>query len=358
MEEERSGISENLEKIQRDLQDSNAETRLAAIESLSQNPNAPHGLPFLFEALGDSEWRVRKATISAFLKLECDAQIVEKLIEFLACGDDAARRNTAIEVLMQLGECALPFILPKLAHPNREIRKFIADILGEIKNRRAVPELMMSLADPDENVQIAAAEALGRIRDPHAVESLIQLLRREDTLIQYAALKALQQIKDSRAVEPIIGLLGKQLLERAALEALSRLGDFRALNPILHALCQGSKKRRDAASVALVELCNRFSQDQKTRCICRVREVYGKDLSIYLISALEDDNVQIKLASIRILGWMGETKAIKGLIKCFDDQTQDEIITALVSMKGEAIEPLLAEPRYLAKSATTRQSDH
>jgi len=67
MEEERSGISENLEKIQRDLQDSNAETRLAAIESLSKNPNAPHGLPFLFEALGDSEWRVRKATISAFL---------------------------------------------------------------------------------------------------------------------------------------------------------------------------------------------------------------------------------------------------------------------------------------------------
>ena len=257
LEKERSGLSENLEKIQKDLQDSNAETRLAAIKVLSQNPSDPRGLPFLFAVLGDSGWRVRKAVISAFLKLECDAQIVEKLIEFLACGDDAARRNAAVEILIQLGERALPFILHKLAHPNKESRKFIADILGEMKNRRAVPELMRSLTDPDENVQIAAVEALGKIRDPHAVESLIQLLRREDTLIQYAALKALQHIKDSRAVEPIIGLLGKKLLERAALEALSRLGDFRALNPILQALCQGSKKRRDAASVALVELYNR-----------------------------------------------------------------------------------------------------
>jgi HEAT repeat protein len=116
------------------------------------------------------------------------AGVIAQLIKTLSLHDNAGARNAAIEALVHIGPGAVDDLLPMLGTTDADVRKFIVDILGDIRDRRAVPGLINALTDPDENIRVASAEALGKIRDPRAVDSLMACLQRADqSWIDYAA---------------------------------------------------------------------------------------------------------------------------------------------------------------------------
>src|SRR5207237_574495 len=163
------------------------------------------------------------------------------LLDALGAGDDAGTRNSAAEALARIGSPALHPLLDRLQDPDADIRKFAIDVLGEIKNRRAVPGLAARLADPDPNVRAAAAEAMGNqrrgkpfpaleplvravravARDPAVAAACVAALRSDDAMVAEGALAALGWIGDATHAPAIAQAAEDERLRPSAVEALA-----------------------------------------------------------------------------------------------------------------------------------------
>ena len=181
-QQERSALAEagmpDLELLGRKLESSDAEERREAAVDLGRSGG--RAVPFLFRALADNDWRVRKTAVEALVGL-ADEQVINGLVQVLSCHDNAGARNSAIEALVHIGPDAVETLLRSLGSPDPDVRKFIVDILGDIRDTRSVPALIERFRDEDENVRVAAAEALGKIRDRRAVDALLGCLARYDS---------------------------------------------------------------------------------------------------------------------------------------------------------------------------------
>lgn len=182
-----------LETVNADLQSTDEETRRRAVLDLAAVPLANAREP-LFVAMGDVSWRVRKEAVSLLLGMCPDEGTIEGIIGLLSSVDNAGLRNSAVEVLEGLESRAVPALLTHLKDDDRDVRKFVVDILGTIGDRSSIPALIDALDDPDPNVSAAAAENLGKIGDLRAVAPLLAALGKNDVWFSYSILGALTRI--------------------------------------------------------------------------------------------------------------------------------------------------------------------
>ena len=223
-----------LEDLARKLASSDPEERREAAVDLGRLGR--EALPLLFKAIGDPDWRVRKTAVEALVALGGEA-VISGLIRCLSSHENAGMRNSSIEALVQLGAGAVEAVLAALNTPDADVRKFLVDTLGDIRDQRAAPALIASLDDEDENISVSAAEALGKIGDPSAVEPLIATLARTDRgWLDYAAAEALGEIGDDRALGPLLASLGRNSLREPVLESLGKIGGSSAVDALIEAL--------------------------------------------------------------------------------------------------------------------------
>lgn len=329
-------------KALKELRDEDVEKRLKAVEKLAQARDKKF-VQYLVESLGDVEWRVRKSAVSAIINSEKDAHLIEQLISIFYTERNIGKKNAAAEALIGLGESCLYLIFSHLSQANREAKKFLVEVLGEINSHQATFELIKLLKDPDENVCLAAIDAVGKLRDHRAVEALFPLLRSESPLIRFATIKALERIGDPRAVESIAAVMNTKGLERAALEALGTLGDPKALNPVITAFQQGPYKIKESAIKSLIQLHERTLNEWRAMIINRIRKIYNKEIGLFLMEVLQESDDKGKLAAIKILGWVKESNACALIARFLNSAFRDEAIRALVEMGHKAVQPLIGE---------------
>jgi HEAT repeat protein len=128
-----------------------------------------------------------------------------------------------------------------------QVRRYLASVLGELKDRGSVPVLVESLDDPDAQTRIYTILALGQIGDPRAGQRISALLKDEDPAVRKAAAYALGQIGDRSAVPALAGAVNDQVPDvrwNSAI-ALSRFDDPRAL-PVLREMLD--RKRLDSTA--------------------------------------------------------------------------------------------------------------
>ena len=238
-----------LEYLSRKLGSSDAEERREAVIDLGRTGKG--AVPLLLRALGDTDWRVRKTAVEGLVSLG-DDEVTNGLVQRLSSEDNAGARNSAIEALVQIGAAAVGPILQLLETRDPDVRKFAVDVLGDIRDARAVPGLMEKLKDHDENVRVAAAEALGKIRDRRAVDALIGCLSANDqSWLDYAAAEALGEIGDERALGPLLAALGRSSLREPVLESLGKIGNVQTLPPLINGLVDPLRIVREVSVVAL-----------------------------------------------------------------------------------------------------------
>lgn len=127
--------------------------------------------------------------ITARLELETDRGVRQSLVQGLGrLGDDRALpvllqalQDRDLEVCHEAAlalsrynspaayEALLAALVRKENREDWQIRRFAAQALGKLADRRAVPALIASLRDESELVKPAVAEALGELGDPQAV---------------------------------------------------------------------------------------------------------------------------------------------------------------------------------------------
>ena len=332
---------QRIDLLGRKLQSSDPEERREAAIDLGRMGLEAVGL--LLRALGDQDWRVRKTAVEALVAVK-GRDVIEGLINTLAASENAGARNSAIEALIQIGPDSVEPLLVELVNQDVDVRKFVVDILGEIKDPRSVPALIERLADKDENIRVAAAEALGKTKDRRAVEPLLECLARCDQgWIDYAAAEALGEIGDERALGPLIAALQRSSLREPVLESLGKIGNVDTLSPLISGLADPLRIVREVSVVALMAIFRKSTQPDRIRIVQQVRNGISETAVDFLEELLDTSGGELQKAAISVIGWTGRGRAIQKLFSLLTEEDLEEpIVQALLHLDGEKVNALLS----------------
>ncbi len=161
------------ESIARDIRSGDEEVRRLAVERVDALPVAD-AIDHLIECLGDSSWRVRKASIERLISRTETTEVANALVGALGDGDNPGRRNAAVDALIHFGKDAMPALLAERSSCDIDVRKLVVDALAGIGDLQASEPLQEMLDDSDPNVRASAADALGAIGGEGVPEALIR----------------------------------------------------------------------------------------------------------------------------------------------------------------------------------------
>ncbi len=303
----------------------------------------------LFKALGDESWRVRKAAVEVAAEYSFDDQLLKLLLQGLSSQDNAGLRSSASEVLVKAGKKAMGAVVQLLEHADRDIRKFAADILGDMGLTESVPFLTRSLSDEDENVRGAVAEALGAIGDPSCVPDLLASLNDDGLLVKLSSLDSLNKLGAHVPFEVLQSLLQIRPLRPLVYRLMSGLHDPGDMKKAAEILVVGldSKAKADlaAASWSLSRLVKRMDKDMQVGVEVSVAKSASDRLCGALERLLDSDDREQKAAAVTLLGWTGRTQAVESLLRAAaDERLSEQVFAALdaIGPKGAArLEELL-----------------
>jgi len=184
-----------------------------------------------------------------------ESESVPPLIFVLTTGEYSARRDAA-QALIRIGAASIGPALAVLRHPDVEVRRSVAEVLGKVGAHRAVQPLIELLADPAVELREAAVNALGLIGASDAVEALIGALGDADAGVRKEAAMMLGGFRDVRAVGPLcLALWDADMTVRwFAAYSLGLHGDPRAVQPLIRALDDRANNVSQTACDALIKL--------------------------------------------------------------------------------------------------------
>ncbi|MCX7793282.1 MAG: HEAT repeat domain-containing protein [Thermodesulfovibrionales bacterium] len=318
------------------------EKKRLSIESLRRKPS-PEAMESLIEAMKDESWRIRKTALEILLEDYQPEEYVEKLIGLLYLGDNAGARNTAIEALTRLGKKVTPYLIRAFDTDDRDVRKFIIDILGSLDDRRAIPLMLKALSDEDDNVKVTAVEHLGRVKESSVTDALIEILKSDDLWTAYPAADALGRIGDRKAIPYLVEALSKKTLRVPVLKSLSRFAEPSTLPFIAPLLNDPSKTVQEEALKTIVKFYHRGVQPEFiTDCL---KNFFDEDTLIDICLRYAWSNKhELRISAIMLLGLLRNERALQPLLEISqEEEYAEDVKKALVFMarsKPECLLPL------------------
>ncbi len=310
----------------------------------------PRATDALLAALQDQSGGVRLMAAKALGAIG-DERAIEPLITLLL-RDYFFIGSAIADTLAQFGEPAvLPLLnlLPRLGLLERQrgvvVQRWIFEVLGKLKDQRAIPPLLKLLNHQDPVLAYRAAKALSSFGEP-VLAPLLQALTSDDRRLRERAAYALGYTGAAQAAAPLLRLLRKRwehpYVYQMAYEAVVRLGNGEALPLLLTALQDKKKLVRACAAEALGELGDRRAMEP-------------------LLMALQDIDPNVRSKAARALGRLGDQQAIEALIDALSDQewpVRKFAAEALGNLDDQrAVEPLLTalrEPNHQARAQVIR----
>jgi len=275
------------------------------------------------------------------------------LVELVADGANAVRRNAGLSALERQGPYALPDLVGLLAHAEAELTMFALQTLTRIGDTAAARAMLPLVHHSDPNVAQSAVEAVGRLRSPDAVTVLLPLLK-GDLWIQLASISALGEIGDARAIEPLVALIPDSIVADTAVEALQQIASPDSLEPLLALLPRVRERSlRDAIMLALgVVIEMHPDPGPLARRYARDYESEGGDVLSYLSAVLVpeattpgpgSDSDSLLLAATTLAVVAGLREHIPTVLGRLGADPSAIWIEALALRYPEGITPLLGE---------------
>ncbi len=309
------------------LTEAEIEVRRKSVEELkTQVPDI--AIPQLLKAMEDRSWRIRKLASEILIEYFPLHAYINGLIQMLYIEDNAGARNTAIEALIRLGRMATPYLMDAFGSTSRDVRKFIIDIFGEIKDRRVINLLLKALKDEDENVRASAVEHLGHMGEATVVDALIEILEGDDVWTAFPAADALGRIGDRRAIPHLLKALSVKALREPVIIALGRFAEPETLEHIVPLILDKSRTIQEV-SVKTVEAF--YHKDIPPEKISEQLQKYGKELSDRLLSMAWSKKDEIRASAIMLLGLLRDESTMPSLLDLsLDERFTDEVKRAFI----------------------------
>jgi len=240
-------------------------------------------------------------------------QKVEKAIESLENKEGNMQRSAKDDLINWGADSVEPLIAIAKDWKNQpaNLRVVCVDILGRIRDKRAVPVIIDALNEKKMTMRYTAARALGYIGDKKAVSPLIKQLADKEWQVRFYAAEALGKIGDKSAAKPLANLLlsdSSETVRLTAIEALDKLDAKTEYKAVLEAFSDKAPKIRSYAielssSWMVKEAVGPISSMLKTDRSNKVRASCAYALGIYddytaipaLIGALSDDYKDVRI---------------------------------------------------------------
>ena len=328
-----------MQELIKQISDSNVETRRTAVETIRGKKDCVY-IPVLLKAMEDVSWRVRKTAVDILFDEYEVEQYIDGLVQLLYIEDNAGARNSAIEALIKLGKKATTFLIEAFKTPNRDVRKFIIDVLGEHRDSRALPLMLEAIRDEDENVSATAVEHLGKVREVSVVDALIEILDSGDLWTAYPAADALGRIGDRKTVPHLVAALAKKPLREPILKALGRLAEPSTLEQIIPMLQDPSKNIQEQA----LKTIEKFYHNGVDAAFIasEMKRILGTAAVDLLIGYAWSAKREVRISAILLLGLMRDEAAYGPLLDIsHEEEFAEDVKNALVYIGKHNPESLL-----------------
>lgn len=290
--------------------DTDREKRQQIVEKLGELGDE-HAVWTLIRTLKDDYAPVRNAAVDALINIGAPAvePLLEAMIEALD-EDDIDLSSDIMHVLGNIGDSrAVVPLIGMLKEDNDAVRKNAALALGKIGDKRATQHLINALRDENKGFRRFAAKSLGDLGDPIAVGPLLDVCRKEinDKYFREDAADALVNI-GTPAIEPLIEALHNDdgIVRRYAKEALIKIGEASGTSELEQWILLLKNNDKAVRSIAYDVLIN-----------------FGASSVEPLIKVLNDDEVDIRILVVALLGDIGDSRALEPLIEILDENDAD-----------------------------------
>jgi HEAT repeat protein len=325
-------------EILKRLEAEDPETRRLAVEELSEKISGEY-VPALLKSVYDQDWRVRKTALDALVSFGGE-EVFEGLYRALFSEDNAGARNSAAEGLIRMGPPAAKGLSSRLDEPDRDVRKFIVDIIGEIGDLSCAEALIKALGDSDMNVRSSAMEHLGKMKAKSALPALVQFLKSDDQWLAFNAAAALGELGDSGAAGPLIEASKDGFLREAALDALYTLGEPSAWPVFEEALSDEVPVIREIAVKGAAKIM--WSSPDPGALASKLKGMLKPEDLESIRGFIESYEPELSKSAARLMGWMRERSAVGPLSKLlYYDDLRKDAYAALLEISRDGVEPLL-----------------
>lgn len=334
-------------------------TRRAASAAILGWTQSPQAVPLLLERVQDVRGEmpaVRAVALRALGRLR-HPDAVAPLVDAL-CSEETWLPPAVAAMLTRLGTPALEALVEHLRDDEEDdvVRRWCAQILGDMQDRRALPALLVTLNDVDAEVRARSAHALGAIGDERAADRLIERLLVDPVpFVRVAVARALGNVSTERAMQRLVEALAdpEWWVRLRAIEALESIG-APARDLLVASLSDPDPQIRRETARALegigvmaeaIETIRRGGYDAATG---ELLVDIGRAGNIEpLLDELESDDVDLLRVIVRILGRIEDPRAGVELVSLLDriedTNLRARIVEALVRTgDGEHVERVLA----------------
>lgn len=328
-----------MQELIRQLSDADIETRRQAVETMRGKSNSSY-IPLLLQALCDASWRIRKTALELLFDEYLLEDYIQGLIQLLYIEDNAGARNSAIEALIKLGRKTTVFLIEAFKTPNKDVRKFIIDVLGEQMDARSLPLMLEALKDEDENVRATAVEHLGKAGEISVVDALIAILDSGDLWTAYPAASALGRIGNKKAIPHLLSALAKKPLREPVLKALGHFSDPSTIGHIIPLMEDASKNMQEHALRTVEKFYhNGVAPEFITGEIKRI--LGDRALKLFINHAWSNKR-EVRISAILLLGLMKDEVAYGPLLDIsHEEEFAEDVKKALVFIGNDKPESLL-----------------
>jgi len=329
-------------------------TRLQAVQSLSSEEST--SIPALIGALGDENWRVRRAAVNGLTRHLTPENIATVLHALQQNHSDLSILNSALQILA-LADTEIVVALSETLHdPDPDLRTYAALALGEQHHPQTIPALMTALEDEDANVRYHVIEALGKLRVTEATPALLKLAKAGDFFLAFPALDALAHIADPSITPHIVPLLEDEMLGQPAAELLGQLGGAEVVRPLASLLSRADAPVAAVAG-ALAEIYDRYETQSGTgdHIADLTRAAIDTAGAQNLLNALDQASSSDLRALAMVAGWLEGPAIEQALARLLGKpDARREVVDALVR-HGRQVSQLLVK-QLSADDLETRQA--
>ncbi len=304
----------------------------------------------LLVMLGDIDWRVRKAAVESFVGAHILRTIPDVLMA-LYDDENAGRRNAAIDILIQFHDDIIPYLEPHLKSRSADVRMFLINILGEIRNDSLLDFILASLDDKEGNLVSAAIITLGKLGNPETSLRLQPFLRGSNTWLKFQAIEAAGEMQDAALIPDLIELSSDQYFHNAALKALSRFHHAQAYNALVTSLVN----KNGIDFVALQAVIDLYDSPAPSPIKERERKAIADELTLKLgttqlqtlAKAIKETEGLTKKNLIRIVGLAGACSAVPIFVEALNQPDLTEVAAqSLMLCDRESAKPLLERLKH------------
>ncbi len=329
------------ESIAAGLASDDDELRRLAIERILALP-IRDAISRLIASLGDSSWRVRKASVERLAACGETELAAIALIGALSDGENPGRRNSAVEALVRMGRPVVPKLIETLHSQDIDVRKLVVDAIAGIGDELGRQAMIESLGDADPNVRAAAADALGAIGGEGAESALLACATDEENqqLVRLSSLRSLFSLDAMVAIAELRGVLEDPVLAGAAYGLLGNLDDEESCVCLLKGLGDRSRSNSESAMSALLRVLFRRDGAEFDSLAMQIREnaLSLPDLLANTIDRLPDADLSTRLVMVQFLGLVGEPECVIAILEAGRDEAISEVALSTLAQLGEVTE--------------------